>query len=187
MGTPCLPLCSMVAIAIQTPGSWCPRTDGLMPMKRSVHLQPLSREHHILLVNANRLKRGIVRQTEPAVLDQFWRFIWQYDIQPHFEREEQILLTGVSALADSAPVQVLHNDHESLRQEAKNLLAHQPATWQMLKDFVLKLIAHIRHEERVLFPFIEGNCSDTVLTDIGNQLQSVYKPGCVTWNPEFWK
>lgn len=118
-------------------------------MKRSAYLQPLSREHHAALKLAKACERAsvsgeLVGETCRRILDAF-----AIELEPHFLAEEHELLP----LAPAALAERMLADHARLRELAGSLRQRgSPAT---LRDFGTCLAAHVRFEERELFPAIE--------------------------------
>jgi hypothetical protein len=56
-------------------------------MKRDVHLQPLSRQHHNALMAVLLLKKGVQKQADVTVMKDFILFIWEHELVHHFEAE----------------------------------------------------------------------------------------------------
>jgi hemerythrin-like domain-containing protein len=123
-------------------------------MKRDEALRELSRDHHQALYRSMRMKRagqGDVDDVRADVLG-FWR---DHGAR-HFRIEEEILLPGFATAGDpshEALVRVLV-DHVWIRERMERLAADEldVSAIHQLGD---RLDAHVRHEERVLFPLIE--------------------------------
>jgi iron-sulfur cluster repair protein YtfE (RIC family) len=130
-------------------------------MKRSDALAHLSRDHHQGLVAARRLNRA-TSATASAARDAFLEF-WDHEGHEHFRIEEDILLPALArhhSPADDAVVRVLV-DHVEIRRRAADLAADPTPPSDDLHELGARLYAHIRHEERVLFPLIEAVLPDT--------------------------
>lgn len=124
-------------------------------MKRSPVLQPLSREHHTALTLAKACERAARSGDEALVNQACQRAILSYadELAPHFEFEELSLLpllhgTGMQALAERTLA-----DHEQLRV-LRDALQRDDA--DALERFGKCLSAHVRFEERELFPALEN-------------------------------
>ena len=125
-------------------------------MKRSDALAQLSRDHHHGLVIAQRLKRT-TETTAVAARDGFLTY-WDHEGHDHFRIEEDVLLPAFARHhppTDAAVVRVL-TDHIDLRRRAADLTTAPHTTPADLHELGDRLAAHIRHEERVLFPLIEA-------------------------------
>lgn len=124
-------------------------------MKRSVILQPLSREHHTALVLANACERAA--QTGDAALVrlacQRATLALSNDLDPHFNIEEQTLLPLLQNPETQVLVQRTLSDHRQLRGLLDGLLQNDS---EALNNFGKCLAAHVRFEERELFPVLES-------------------------------
>ena len=124
-------------------------------MKRSAILQPLSREHHTALALAKACERAVRSGDEFLVNQTCQRAIlaFQNELEPHFQFEEVSLLP----LLHSTETQPLHQrtlaDHKQLRGLLDALRQNDT---QALGSFGKCLSAHVRFEERELFPALES-------------------------------
>lgn len=124
-------------------------------MQRSPILQPLSREHHHALKLAKLCERAAVSgDTEQigracaAALQTF-----ADELERHFAFEERELLPGLQTGAAQALAQRTLAEHAQLRSLRIGLVSCDVAA---LAEFARLLYAHVRFEERELFPFIEA-------------------------------
>ncbi|MBL8488035.1 MAG: hemerythrin domain-containing protein [Rhodocyclaceae bacterium] len=119
-------------------------------MKRSAALAPLSREHHRALVFAWKLLRAGPGEAED--LTGRIPVMFQRDLEPHFQAEEESILDGLRhskhidlvsrTLAEHARLRALASP-EGIRREGAP------------EAFAKLLIEHVRFEERELFPAAE--------------------------------
>lgn len=124
-------------------------------MKRSEFLQPLSREHHTALSMAKSCERAaqsgdaeMVSQACRRVIQEFSR-----ELDRHFRFEERSLLPLLQSAEAQRLVQRTLADHQQLY----GLLdALQQNDVDALDSFGKCLIAHVRFEERELYPVIES-------------------------------
>jgi len=139
-------------------------------MKRHEALAPLSREHHGALILAQLLKKdapvykGLPTDVEGKLL--YALSFYTNDLMQHFSKEEAMLekvkhageaigkLTG-EILAEHAD---LTNRFLSLQTAADKETA--------LDELGHLLQAHIRKEERVLFPLIQDQCTEELLSQL---------------------
>lgn len=122
-------------------------------MKRDPALQPLSRDHHQALFVAQRLRRA--DEIEPAG-EAFLSF-WREHGRRHFQVEEEILFPAWAECAsgyDEAMVGRALGDHHRVRIEARRISAGR-ATLNELRELGRRIDAHVRFEEREMFPLIE--------------------------------
>lgn len=111
-------------------------------MKRSPALEPFSRDHNVGLALARSLQRG-----DPGAPERFQN-VWNNELEDHFQEEERLL----DPFCDEKQTQKLRDDHDNIAQLSKKLPVSAEQLGQALE-------AHIRWEERVLFPSIEAKMS----------------------------
>jgi hemerythrin-like domain-containing protein len=139
-------------------------------MKRAEALAELSRDHHHGLVVAQRLRRADADGAANARAT-FLAF-WTDEGSAHFRVEEDVLLPAMARhhpADDPAIVRVLV-EHVDLRRRAADLQASGNVPLEELHALGERLSAHIRHEERVLFPMVEATFDDDELSDLGEAL-----------------
>jgi iron-sulfur cluster repair protein YtfE (RIC family) len=125
-------------------------------VKRSDALTPLSRQHHQGLFAALKLKRAHAA-TAAEARAAFVEF-WEREGRHHFRVEEELLLPAYARYGEHdhpAVVRVLV-DHVDLRRRGEDVAAAADPDPDELHELGERLEAHIRHEERVLFPLIEA-------------------------------
>ena len=61
------------------------------PIKRSIELQPLSRQHHNGLFFCLLLEKGVKKQADKILMRDFCQYFWEKDLEHHFELEEKDL------------------------------------------------------------------------------------------------
>ena len=124
-------------------------------MKRSPCLQPLSREHHAALSLAKSCERA-AQSGDAALVDQACQRViqeFQGELDRHFQFEERSLLPLLQSPETQRLVERTLADHRHLRGLFE---AMQQNDIKALNSFGQCLIAHVRFEERELFPAIEG-------------------------------
>jgi iron-sulfur cluster repair protein YtfE (RIC family) len=125
-------------------------------MKRSEALAILSRDHHHALVVAQKLKRADTK-TARAARAQFLAY-WDDEGRHHFQLEEELLLPAFAGHGDARHPLVLRvlGDHVTIRSRAAQLAATAEPAVTALHELGSELSAHVRLEERGLFPVIEA-------------------------------
>jgi hemerythrin-like domain-containing protein len=128
-------------------------------MKRDEALRSLSRDHHRALVEAQRLRRAADAGQAAAAFIEFFREKGEH----HFEIEEQVLLPRWAALGtvDAAAAARLSAEHLSIRAAVLGL--EREPTLDAAHALGAELDAHVRFEERELFPLIERDLDDEAL------------------------
>ena len=134
-------------------------------VQRSPDLAPLSREHHVALEHALRLRRT----TEDRVAEDAARFLAFFvaEGEGHFLAEEELLLPVIpGAHADAA--RRLVDEHAEIRRRAQDLGTHPGTT--AAHALGKALARHVRFEERELFPVLERVVPAEQLAEIGRRL-----------------
>lgn len=153
------------------------------PLKRNKSLIFFSQEHHHALVFCTRLKKADA-STEEKIIKDFINDFWENNLSEHFDLEEKLFLPALSVKNEL--ITKFLDDHKELRALFSYCLQTSPIDLTKLKILADTLIAHIRFEERVFFPFLENELSTEVLTEIGKELGHK-QILCSTFKPEFWK
>ena len=126
-------------------------------VRRHPALVPLSHDHHHGLVVARALRRAVSEEERLAAAETFVRFI-DREGGDHFREEEDLLFPLVAASLDE-PAELVERatrDHVRLRTGAVRLQrAPGPPDPEVLRALGERLDAHIRLEERELFPLAE--------------------------------
>ena len=124
-------------------------------MKRSPILQPLSREHHTALTLAKASERAARSGDEALVRLTCQRVIRPFadELEPHFLTEEVSLLPLLHSPETQPLLERTLADHHQLRGL---LVALRQNDAGALDSFGKCLAAHVRFEERELFPVLES-------------------------------
>jgi hemerythrin-like domain-containing protein len=136
-------------------------------VKRSPELTPLSHHHHDALFLALQLKRA--EDMGPG--EAFAEFIAGKG-ERHFREEESVLLPGWAAAdpgADPALAARVSAEHLELRAAGRRFGAGE-LTVPDLHRLGELLDAHVRFEERELFPLIEERLDEAAIAAIGEEL-----------------
>ncbi len=148
-------------------------------MKRHAELRSFSDDHHQGLVNARHLKRAAAGE-EPELADAARDFLefWRQDTSPHFRKEEEVLLPVLARhggdLSHPSVVEMLaqHARIRGLAMELGDELGRQGVQGKTLKALGEQLEAHIRLEERRVFPFIEETLPERALNEMASRLEA---------------
>lgn len=144
-------------------------------MKRSDSLLKLSREHHGALVLAKRAQG--FGATPGAAAEVFMAQLvatFADELDPHFQAEENTLLPALQAAGESALVKRTLAEHAELRGLIEAVARRDPPA---LPRFGVALAAHVRFEERELFPAAEAVLAPASLLTIETRLHQPQPPG----------
>jgi iron-sulfur cluster repair protein YtfE (RIC family) len=141
-------------------------------MKRHESLAPLSREHHEGLILAQLLKKGAPAYrglpTDLAGKLSYAREMFERILEGHFMLEEKMLdmLSGQHGDIDTMAAQI-REEHQRLVSRFHELSFLDASLENRLDELGHELEAHIRTEERILFPAMQERCSSNELESIG--------------------
>ncbi len=124
-------------------------------MQRSPALQPLSREHHTALKLAKECERAALSADAAEVGRACRRAIDAYarELKAHFSVEEEMLLPLLNGTSNQPLAERTLAEHRQLYAMLDRLQRNDA---EMLGRFAKCLTAHVRFEERVLFPALES-------------------------------
>ena len=146
-------------------------------MKRTPELRTLSEDHHHGLVHARRLGRaGDGTNAAEPVAEEFLDF-WQKETAIHFRKEEEVLLPVLARHGGDLslePIVEMLEGHARIRGLIMRLsdeVMGSNVRPETLHEIGEQLEAHIRLEERVVFPLVEETLSEAALTELAARLE----------------
>ncbi len=124
-------------------------------MKRDAALVSLSRDHHHALAVALKLRRATESTADDARVA--LAVYWSPHGRMHFRLEEEVMLPAYAGHGDPHHPLVSRAlcDHVAIRHRVHAVLADSESTVADLHDLGGLISAHVRFEERELFPLIE--------------------------------
>lgn len=152
-----------------------------MPLKRSIPLQPLSREHHEGLLLGWKIRQGLAKGVALPRIGDFVLWFWKTELEDHFRREEAAFHPALPAAPLLARMQEEHEEIEGLL----HVLEQIPDT-ALLEAIATKLTDHIRFEERELFPWIEDQLGAEKLDALQAIVDSKKQSSLPAWTDNFW-
>lgn len=119
---------------------------------------PLSREHHASLVMARVARRAVDDKSSAACSTAManMEVHWHTLMAKHFDQEEQLIKIAAESLDPKSVLRILA-EHAELRTLACGPCLLEPAT--RLRRFADLMVAHVRYEERILFPQLQSHPS----------------------------
>lgn len=142
-------------------------------MPRTGALLSLSREHHTSLVLARAIKKvledgdSIAHQAMAERIKTHWFTL----LAAHFDEEEH-LIQDAAAMLDAGAIERIRAEHAELSSLADTDCPM--ALTDRLLRFAELIAAHVRYEERVLFPQLQAHLSMTSDTSF-HSIDSVKK------------
>ncbi len=155
------------------------------PIKRSEHIVTLSREHHFSLLFAWKVKRGLALGIDQErIMDYVFHF-WNEHTVMHFKQEEEVLF----AIHNDELVDRALKEHQEVYKIIDGL-----SDWNREDDISKELTAlselitaHVRFEERDLFPHLEKILTPEQLKKIEHELLEMQpEPLQDDYEDEFW-
>jgi hypothetical protein len=133
-------------------------------MKRHAELRRLSDDHHTALVLGRRLKEhpDASDRHARALLAREVKRTFETELEPHFLVEERWLLPALLAAGAGALVRRTEDEHARLRS-----IVRGPWSARTPGELGARLVAHVRFEERVLFPAAESLLAPAALAAVG--------------------
>jgi hypothetical protein len=144
-------------------------------MKRSAAIASLSRDHHEALVVAQKLRRA----TDATAVEARAAFLdyWTGHGRLHFRLEEELLFPAYAGHGDPHDPLLLRalGEHAMIRHRAEALAAAPTVDPRALEQLGTELAAHVRLEERDLFPLIERAIPSCELDALGRALDTAQR------------
>lgn len=145
-------------------------------LERHESLKPLSRHHMVALHLALKLRRVGTEKSKltPKEIQQELRNFWIPEGQEHFREEEEVLLTTYAQHAniDKPEIQDMLIEHVKIRALIDSILKmKEEVNIAAIHDLGELLDAHIRKEERVIFPMIEKALPEDILMEMAPYLK----------------
>lgn len=152
------------------------------PIKRSVQLKPLSKDHHVGLLFAWKISEGLSKNVDPQRLKDYVNFFFESHLKAHFRDEEVLLFDKVE---EEVCIQA-KKEHQQLLRQLENINGSLD-NLDVYLELVKMLNQHIRFEERVVFPRLEEVLSISTLNLVNDFLEKDEHRFEDDYSDEFWK
>jgi hemerythrin-like domain-containing protein len=155
-------------------------------MKRNVHLQPLSRQHHNGLLAVLLLNKGVAKNADVVAMQTFINHFFTSDLDEHFTLEEKYLVPVMQqypALKEHAGRII---DEHALLHQLQIDISTLP-TVENINAFADLLEQHIRFEERHAFPASEKYFAEEDFNQLGTFLSHHDDKNCMSYPVKFWE
>ncbi len=143
----------------------CRREGEIGLARRHDSLIPFSRDHHQSLVRAVRMINAHSAAADRIAALQGFVYEWDRRMRQHFIDEERLLIPLMLAEERSRLV----GDHDALRsmvEQARTIVEAGAEDGGLCGEAGTRLEAHVRWEERVLFPTIEQRATPEELASL---------------------
>jgi hemerythrin-like domain-containing protein len=132
-------------------------------MRSEPRLLELSSDHHEVLVVIEQIRLRLASGDSGEELGRFVGQKYDLHLSPHFKVEEEYLLPELTSKTMSELVRRTLAEHELLRGLVKDA---RLGKWDALRALADVLEAHIRFEEREVYPAIEAKASNEALEHV---------------------
>ena len=129
-------------------------------MKRHPVLQPISKEHRVILSFCLDLKKGIQNDKPIQKIEAYIRWFWKTFLTAHFLFEEKYIYS-IDSIDEALKNRALA-EHSIL----KSIILQSRFRTDEAKQFINILEKHIRFEERQVFEKLQNNTSEKLLLKI---------------------
>jgi iron-sulfur cluster repair protein YtfE (RIC family) len=145
---------------------------SIKPQRRHPSLIPISHDHHLGLMAAQRLKQGRTAYADTADIGESISELWSRELADHFRVEEEVVFAGNYSEPVAAMIARVLREHREIRSmiEQGENGAWDEATARKLGAL---LEEHIRFEERQLFPAIQEELGAEALERLGNGVREM--------------
>ena len=154
------------------------------PLKRHPALVPLSKDHHFGLLLCWKIRTGVKKEVAPDRIARYVSYFFENHLKRHFEEEEQHIFTLLPETNDKR--KKAERQHRKLGRLAQKLSLVPEKTDVTLGQIEEELEAHIRFEERELFPYLQGSMEESELEQLKQTIEEVHDPQQEKWADEFW-
>ena len=137
------------------------------PLKRHPALQPLSREHHQILLLGFKLRQGFRNNIDPKRMMNYCQWFFSSFLLPHLKKEETFLVQCLGHTSEL--ISSLRENHKTVVKAFTNLNPSQSS----LKELEQVVISHVRYEERNLFGEVQELLSEEDLQFLNSNLDEL--------------
>lgn len=159
--------------------------DVKKPIKRSNELVLLSRDHHSGLLLCWKIRTGIKKGIEEERIAAYILFYYRSHLEEHFRQEEEYIFPLVGG--QNIRTQKALTEHREIQVLIQKIANNNTIEYSSLEELANKLDAHIRYEERELFPYLEQQADAEQLGNAGGIIAGLHndikEPA---WSDEFW-
>lgn len=141
-------------------------------MKRTKYLEPLSHDHHHGLRAVAFLRRELADGTSHRALADYILDLWRDELERHFRDEERLLLPLMTTPETERLATRMLAEHREIKGLIDAIDGDETSRAELLKTFPELLAAHIRFEERELFPKLEAEIPEKDLRKVAEALHA---------------
>jgi len=155
-------------------------------MKRNIHIQPLSRQHHNGLLAVLLLEKGLAKNADLAAMKAFIDHLFVNDLDEHFMLEEKYLVPLMQQYTELAEHANRIIDEHLILHQLRDDIVNSPST-ENIAALAAMLEQHIRYEERHAFTAAEKYFTETDFQKLGTALDDCNDKNCMSYPVKFWE
>lgn len=154
------------------------------PIKRSKALLPLSREHHVDLLLAWKIRKGLNNHAEYQRMADYVKYLEENLMNEHFDDEERLLFDLLPE--DDKMCANAREEHKQIRHLITEICDKKIYDNSLFRQLANLVEAHVRYEERELFPYLETKLLEQKLGEVAKILTEKHDVFNDTWQDTFW-
>lgn len=160
-------------------------TSKTKPLKRHPALVPLSKDHHFGLLLCWKIRIGIKKEIEVDRIVAYVIYFFQNHLTTHFEEEEKYIFSLLDEKDEKR--KKAERQHRKIGRLVEKLSAEPESAIITLGQIEEEVEAHIRFEERDLFPYVQQNLDEFELARLKENIDAIHQVTVETWDDQFWE
>ncbi len=155
-------------------------------MKRDKNLYPLSHQHHNGLMAVLLLEKGLKKNADLKIMNDFIIYCWEAELDQHFTAEEKYLDPSLLQLPEVKDLyQQMLTEHQQIRKIIDEIKQGKESN-ERIQSFHTLLENHIRFEEREMFNHIQEVVSEDELKKACEKMEKRSHDYDKNWKDTFW-
>jgi len=155
------------------------------PLKRHPALVPLSKDHHFGLLLCWKIRTGIKREIAPERIANYVKYFYADHLTVHFEEEETYIFTLLDEKDEKR--KKAEKQHRKISRLVDKLSSEPENLTITLGQIEEEVEAHIRFEERDLFPYIQNTQDEAGLERLKEKIEEIHQQTAEVWEDQFWE
>lgn len=153
-------------------------------MKRHPALIALSKDHHFGLLLCWKIRTGIRKAIPPERIVPYVTYFYNNHLIKHFEEEEKYIFTLLDGKDEKR--KKAERQHRRIKRLISKLSLDAEKVKVTLGQIEEVLEAHIRFEERDLFPYLQSCLEAPALERLREKIEEIHEAKPESWDDEFW-
>lgn len=160
-------------------------TKKTKPLKRHPALVPLSKDHHFGLLLCWKIRTGIKKEIEEDRITAYVNYFFQNHLHTHFKEEEKYIFTVLDEKDEKR--KKAEKQHRKINRLVEKLSTEPDKNNDTLALIEEEVEAHIRFEERDLFPYIQTTQDEAELEKLRKKIEEIHHVTVEKWDDQFWE